>query len=186
MASQVDYAPPLRALGQALELLNLRTFEMELAGKDFLVRGQSLMPKIALSEQPDQDNPVRQVWGWTPEYLKTEALTPTRKRGSPTALELTYTPNDVDRFEKAGRAKRSDSAGMADAARLSQQLRTVGAYLTQKRARLVKISSNEQSVTVFYETAQGREAEETLSRSDLYDFWVRMYKKRAGLKDSSL
>jgi hypothetical protein len=62
---------------------------------------------------------------------------------------------------------------------LSQLLRTVGAYVGQKRARLLKISWNGASIVLIYETSSQRLANEELTVSDLYDVWVRMYMKRA-------
>jgi hypothetical protein len=68
---------------------------------------------------------------------------------------------------------------MADAASLSQVLRTVGAYVNEKRARLLKVSRDGEPVRVEYETSSGAKLEEVFAVSDLYDFWVRMYLKRA-------
>jgi hypothetical protein len=39
----VSYAQPLRAIGQALELLNFGSFDMEPVGEDYLIRGNALV-----------------------------------------------------------------------------------------------------------------------------------------------
>jgi hypothetical protein len=96
-----------------------------------------------------------------------------------TRLDLRYTPRDVDRLEQEGQAKRMNSRALADAGSLSQLLRTIGDYVGQKRARLLKISWNGTSIVLLYETSLGRLANEELTVSDLYDVWVRMYMKRA-------
>ena len=186
MASRVDYAPPLRALGQAIELLHFQKFELEPIGKDFLVRAWLRPFRDAMAEKAGQKIPVEQVWGMIPDCSKRERVPPASGWGSSAALELRYTPKDIDRFEQAGRAKRGDPKGMADATRLSQQLRAVGEYVTQKRARLSKVSINGQSLTVRFERVDGRDVEELLSGSDLSDFSIRMGKKRTGLHASSL
>jgi hypothetical protein len=68
---------------------------------------------------------------------------------------------------------------MADPTSLSQLLRCIGAYLTQKVARLQKLSWEGDSLSVEYETSLGSRIQETLAASDLYDLWVRMYLQRA-------
>ena len=39
MSEMIGYAQPLRAIGQALETLNLTSFEIEPVGEDFYVKG---------------------------------------------------------------------------------------------------------------------------------------------------
>ncbi|HMF49046.1 MAG TPA: hypothetical protein VK603_10395, partial [Candidatus Saccharimonadales bacterium] len=94
-------------------------------------------------------------------------------------IELNYTPKDVERLEIEGRAKRGETTNMADPSRLSQLLRCIGAYLTQKLARLLRISWAGDFLSVEYETSLGSRMQETLATSDLYDLWVRMYLQRA-------
>lgn len=186
MSSNVHYAQPLRALGQALELLNVGAFDMEVAEENFVVRGRLLPSKFTIGERLAPESAVREIWGSMPQSSTFRNAPPAIPLAPLATLELTYSPKDVDRLEKEGQAKRSNPAGMADAASLSQLLRTVGGYLTQKRAKLLKISKNEQSMTVHYNTAQGHRAQDVLSLSDLYEFCVRMYTKRSGREGASL
>ena len=84
----------------------------------------------------------------------------------------------VERLDREGQARRRGSENVADPASLSQLLRCVGAFLTQKVARLVKISWQGGSLNVEYETSAQSRAQETFTRTDLYDFGVRLYLQR--------
>ena len=175
-----DYAQPLRAIGQALETLNIKAFEMEPAGEAYYVRGAKAVATSVSEHQRVSLDKLRSIWGTVPEQ-KISIGTGQRAR-NPTAtsrIELNYTPKDVERLELEGRAKRGASEKMADPSSLSQLLRCIGAYLTQKVARLQKLSWEGDSLSVEYETSLGSRIQETLAASDLYDLWVRMYLQRA-------
>jgi hypothetical protein len=165
------YTQPLRAIGQALELLKVDSFDMQPEGEDFLVRGKTSIP-----EQPSVEDKLRLIWGALP---KERALESGMKPATVTRLDLRYTPKDVERLEQEGQAKRMNARAIADANSLSQLLRTIGAYIGLKRARLLKMSWNGITITLIYETSSGRLTDEELTVSDLYDVWVRMYMKRA-------
>jgi hypothetical protein len=179
MSGMIGYAQPLRAIGQALETLNLTSFELEPVGEDFYVKG-ILAAHPELSENRLSLEKLNAVWGKRP---KTERANPdldeTKVAPVLTPIELQYTMKDVDRLEQEGQAKRSDPHRVPDTSRLSQILRCVGAYLNQKPARLVKLARNAEEVSVEYETSLGSIHKETLAVSEMYDLWVRMYMQRA-------
>lgn len=181
MNGMIGYAQPLRAIGQALETLNMQNFEMEPVGEDFFIRG--VMPTTSaelLDDQLAYDKLRRAIWGKLP-VANGESGDP----GNATNLtvqspvELLYGLKDVERLEEEGRSKRTNPHGTANPSSLSQVLRCIGAYLNQKRARLVKLSREAESVAVEYETSLGTNMKESLTLSDLYDLWVRMYLQRA-------
>lgn len=180
MSGMIGYAQPLRAIGQALEMLNLTTFEIEPTGDDFYVRGVLAAAHPALVEDELTLEKLSAVWGSLPprehENTDSEAVTPPPVL---TPIELQYTPKDVDRLEQEGQARRTDLHRVPDTASLSQVLRCVGAYLNQKPARLVKLTREADAVTIEYETSLGTELRETFAASALYDLWVRMYMQRA-------
>ncbi len=181
MSGMIGYAQPLRAIGQALETLNLTTFELEPTGEDFYVRGVLAAAHPELVEDSLTPDKLSKVWGGLPpragETAQNEPIL-----GAPvlTPIELQYSPRDVDRLEQEGQARRSDPHRVPDTASLSQVLRCIGAYLNQKPARLMKLSREVDSVTIEYETSLGTVLRETLAPSELYDLWVRMYMQRAG------
>ena len=174
-----EYAQLLRAIGQALEVLNFGTFEMEVAGGDFLVRGSA-----AASTQQEQARAIREkirkfVWEALPGGMASEQEIEFAMSTWPAKLNLRYTPKDMDRLEQKGKAKRQSAAGVPDVASLSQLLRTIGAYVEQKKARLVKISRYRESLAIQYETVGGETSEEIVSAGSLYEFWARLYLGRS-------
>jgi len=177
MSAMISYAQPLRAIGQALETLNLSSFELEPMGEDFYVRGILATAHPELTENGLSPDQLSAVWGGLPRAADYSEPIP----GTPllTPIELQYSIKDVDRFEQEGQARRSDPHRVPDTASLSQMLRCIGAYLNQKPARLVKLSRGVDSVTVEYETSLGTVLRETLATGEIYDLWVRMYLQRA-------
>jgi hypothetical protein len=170
MSEMTGYAQPLRAIGQALETLNIQSFEMEPVGDDFFVRGNVPVTSPQLRQT---------IWGKFPSENgeKREDNATELKVDSP--VELLYELKDIERLEEEGRSRRINPHGTANPTSLSQVLRCIGAYLNQKRARLLKLSREAESVLVEYETSLGTNMKEMLSASELYDLWVRMYLQRA-------
>jgi hypothetical protein len=180
MERMVGYAQSLRAIGQALEILNIQGFEMELSSDDFVVRGNISQASQSPVDDTLSVEKLRAIWGETPGadgpvYQLEERSAP----GMFSRIDLRYTPQDIERLEQEGRSRRGNSHKAADASRLSQVLRCIGGYLNQKRARLCKITHEVDSVAVEYETSMGSKMQESLSTQDLYDLWVRMYLQRA-------
>jgi len=176
MNGMTGYAQPLRAIGQALETLNIQSFELEPVNGDFFVRGNIPVTNAALLDnQSTYDKLRRAIWGTIPAETGDGPINLTVD--SP--VELLYDQKDVERLDEEGRSKRINSHGSANPSSLSQVLRCIGAYLNQKRARLLKLAREAESVAVDYETSLGTNVKETLSISDLYDLWVRMYVQRA-------
>lgn len=175
----IGYARTLRAIGQALETLNVQDLEMEPSGDDFLVRGSIRGAKRESAEPTVELCKSREIWHVlavqnTPELdLNAQA-----RPALATQVDLHYTPKDVERFDQQGQARRADARAVANSASLSQTLRTIGGYLSQKRARLLRITRQEESVTVEYETSLGNLMRESLGLSEIYDLCVRMYLQR--------
>jgi hypothetical protein len=169
MSEMTGYAQPLRAIGQALETLNIQSFEMEPVGDDFFVRGNIPVTSLVTHEKLR-----RTISGKLPSENGEK-----RELNVDSPVELLYEVKDVERLEDRGRSRRINPHGTADPSSLSQVLRCIGAYLNQKRARLLKLSREAESVSVEYETSLGTGMKEVLSLSDLYDLWVRMYMQRA-------
>jgi hypothetical protein len=180
MSGMIGYAQPLRAIGQALETLNLTAFELEPTGDDYYVRGVLAATHPALSQDGPTSERLSTVWGRLPPREQENANSETTAAAPMlTPIELQYTPKDVDRLEQEGQARRTDVHRIPDTATLSQVLRCIGAYVNQKPARLVKIIRELDAVTIEYETSLGTQMRETFGTSALYDLWVRMYMQRA-------
>jgi hypothetical protein len=174
------YAQPLRAIGQALETLKIQGFEIELSGENFFVRGNVPLPPRKLFIDQCSAEQFRTIWGLLPRQGDDSG---NRRRLSDannlSRIELCYTAQDIARLDEDGRSRRGKSQSVGDAWSLSQILRSIGAYLNQKRARLSKITRESDSLAVEYETSVGSKMKETLAIRDLYDLWVRMYVQRS-------
>jgi len=106
-----------------------------------------------------------------------------RAAASPEPLELRYTPEDIGRLERQGRAKRSDPTGTSDLSTVSQALRAIGEYIDRKDCRLLRISRQIPSgavplLSIEYQTGTRDRKTEEVRASGLYDLGVRMYKQR--------
>lgn len=165
VAGMTEYAQPLRAIGQALETLKVEEFELERNGEDFFVRG-----KLPLSQRRLL---IGTIWGALPH--RGDAL----ERAPGSTIDLYYTAADVERLDKEFRLRRGQSQNAGDAWSLSQILRSIGAYVKQKRAYLTRITRESSCIAVEYETSSGSRMKETLVLRELYDLWVRMYLHRA-------
>jgi hypothetical protein len=180
MSLRLGYAQALRAIGQALETLNINDFEMTPVGDGYAIQGKHLVPCDRLTPDGLTSSHVWAIWGdpngWQRTRKKTARL---RSQENHAALELQYTPADIERLELEGRAKRFDASGIADASKLSHMLRCIGFYLSQKCARMRRLLCDGDCFSVEYETSLGSKVKETFGVADLYDFWVRSYLHRA-------
>jgi hypothetical protein len=179
-----EYGQLLRAIGQALEILKFGTFEMEVAEKDFVVRGSAVTSSEQEEAQAIRERVRKFVWDALPGLAASPAEIEFAMSTWPAKLDLRYTRKDLDRLQQEGKAKRQSGPAMPDVARLSQLLRTIGAYVEHKQARLVKISRYGGSLAICYETDEGKTREESVSAGSLYEFWVQLYLQRSRRGDS--
>lgn len=179
MTEPNEYAQLLRAIGQALEVLQFGSFTMEFTGGDFLVRGSAATSTEQEEARAMREKVVRFVWEALPGERASEAEIEFAMSIWPAELDLRYTVKDMDRLEQQGKAKRQNIADVPDVASLSQLLRTIGAYVAQKRARLVKIVRYRESLVIEYDTVGGERREETVSAANLYEFWAHLYLQRS-------
>jgi len=156
MDSLAGYAQDLRSIGQALEILKLGDFTVEPQSDGYRVTGTPLEVKSG-----------RSLW-WNNQSSIDGNL-----------VELLYSKSDVERLESEGRNQRAKLQGNSDCSRLSQALRVLGSYLTQKYCRLVRLSRKDENFEVEYESSLGSHYSEQLSGADLYGLWVRFYLKRS-------
>ena len=103
-----------------------------------------------------------------------------------TPLILEYGPNEIEELDLSGQESRSDAPQTLDFCKLSQTLRTIGGYLDQKKASLIRISNNDSPGTepifrIEYQTADGDLFVDERSTAALYDIGVHLYKQRGKL-----
>jgi hypothetical protein len=173
------YQQLLRAVGQALEKNNLLSFELTPAENGFRIRPStgSLLEAIAAESSARRVNPL--LRNLTNHHEGEERL-PLATKALESPVEIEFIMADIQRLEIDGRGRRIDGHLMANAASLSQVLRCLGAYLNQKRARLLRFTRDGETVSLEYESSLGSQIKESFSAKDLYDMWVRMYMQRTG------
>lgn len=156
MTQSQPYYRILRAIGQSLEAQEPSAFDLKCNGDSYLVQGETRMPSSTL-----------QAWlkRWKHPELKE-------------TWELNYTPQDIEHLERSGQEKRRDRHRLPEFHNLSNILRTIGAYLDSKGARLLRVQKKELSMTILYQTRQGHPEIEERTVASFYDLFLQLYKKR--------
>ena len=108
MTEPNEYAQLLRAIGQALEVLQFGSFTMEFTGGDFLVRGSAATSTEQEEARAMREKVVRFVWEALPGERASEAEIEFAMSIWPAELDLRYTVKDMDRLEQQGKAKRRE------------------------------------------------------------------------------
>ena len=101
-----------------------------------------------------------------------------RAKADPPEESFRYTPEDLNRLEREGQAKRHDPNQMPNARSASQVLRATGAYVNDTSSRLLGVIWQNQSVRIMYETALGSQEVDEIEVSSMYDFCMHMYLHR--------
>jgi hypothetical protein len=128
------YDRALRAIGQALEGQEFKVVDVKSSGENYIVSGD-----------PAKVSGLQALLAtWQGQHL--------RRKGP---FKIRYTFEDIARLEYKGRARRSAPDRIPDFRTLSNFLRTVGAYLDRKGARLLHVQKNEKTVTLVYQAEQG-------------------------------
>ena len=174
-----DYSRHLRAIGQDLEALHFSNFNLEFTGDAYLVwvrasdSAENNKPLLRISK-----NRLQKLWRnrTPPRAIGHEESYPISP--SQTGKRLRYSVSELERIEKEQRARRRRQSGNADGHSLSQLLRTLGDFVSQRSDRLLGIAWQDLSIGVVTETAQGRKEIEVFRPDNLYDLWVRMYLRR--------
>lgn len=158
-----SYPRELRAIGCALEALQVEAFELSSDGLNYLVQAK------APAKKPQSKGLFRRILTSDEHVERCWA-----------DLELTYTPEDIEWLDLDGRLKRAEGR-KPDPHSLPQALRAIGAYVQLKGGRMVRIAKDGEFFTIQYETVLDRcVSTEEFTPSSLYDVFVRMYVKRNG------
>lgn len=179
-SSNPAYSQPLRAIGQALEVLRIESFELESEGDHYIVRVKSNKPSSEADyrQRSFQRNLVEQVWESVPPELE-RTLDSLPDAPPEPVPPLCYSPRDIDRLETEGRSRRGHIGGSPDFHTISRVLRVIGDKLNRNHARDFAISCSSQSVSVQYRTKGSEQRNETFSVNALYDQADRMGQLRS-------
>jgi hypothetical protein len=175
----VNYQNVLRAIGQGLEALEVKSFDLEVSDNHYVVRGECTKPMLS-------DTPKSNL---KKSFLRL-VLAVSKKRTARAAESppfhftgLRFTRTDIELLDRKGQVLQTNFETSApNPHRLSQILRTVGAYLDQDECRLVKISWRDGFLTLWHINRHGVESKDIMSPVALYDQWVHQYKQRRPMR----
>ncbi len=176
----VNYQNVLRAIGQGLEALEVKSFDLAVSGNHYVVGGEGNKPMTA--HAPPKVSRKK-------SFLRL-VLAVTKKRTARAAglppfhfTGLRFTRTDIELLERKGKVIQTNFESDApDPHRLSQILRTVGACLDQDECRLVKLSWRDGFLKLWHVNRRGVESKDILSPLALYDQWVHQYKQRRPMR----
>ena len=175
-----NYENILRAIGQGLEALEVKAFDLDVSDNHFIVSGEAKKPKSEVAPQPDLKKSFFSL------ILHGTKNTAGQASGSkPFCFTgLRFTPSDVELLERKGEALQGKmKSSPPDPHSLSQALRTVGTYLDLHDYQLRKISWRDGNMTLWRLNKQGVESKGIWSPRTLYDQWVHQYKQRSPMPD---
>jgi hypothetical protein len=168
-----DYEYVLRAIGQGLENLEVKSFELEFSDGCYLVSGNCSKTKTPVQKQPGLAKAFLRL-------IRNVDKKPTRNPNLPFYFSgLRFAPTDIELLDRKGKALRSNWDGFSiDPYRISQVLRMTGAYLDHLDGNLLRLSWEQPILKLWYENKRGLEVKDQFKPADLYDVWIRQFKKR--------
>ena len=147
----------LRAVGQVLETYQLNAFDLTRKDELYLVRGQ-----------PEGGTVLQAL-------LRKWQRSARKEKGF---FEQKYNPQDIELLERQGRAKRQAGRRLPDFYGLPNVLRTVGAYLDMKDARLLQVSKQDLNLMLLYETTEGHPEVEERTIASFYNLFLHLHQRR--------
>ena len=164
MATETSYSEDFRSIGQALETKNVRSFELKRSGYWYTVEGV-----------PAEQGLLRS---------KLNKLKLRFRSGSDTQT-LTLALSEVAELSKKGKAQRVMPGRTPEFQRLSNMLRTIGAYLDGKQAKFVELQVRPLTVTLSYQDHDGQQQVEDRTIRSFYNLSLELYDKRYETKDDA-
>jgi hypothetical protein len=163
MAATKRFDVELRAIGQALEASGISVFELKRLGDNYIVQGE-----------PDETGaPESRLRRWF-----------RRLRRGPSIESMTLGLADVERLTALGRARRSEAGRLPNFQSVSSLLRTLGAYLDDKEAELLRIEKRRISITLWYQDRTGQKQEENRTISSFHPMFVELCGRRGHLQQT--
>jgi hypothetical protein len=157
MNKDTSYNRALRAIGQALEGQEFKVVDVKSSGETYIVSGD-----------PAKVSALQALLAkWQGRHLIRNG-----------AFKIRYTIDDIAKLEYKGRARRSAPDRTPDFHSLSTFLRTVGAYLDRKDARLLQIQKSQKTETLVYHADQGHPEIEERSVASFYRLFSEMHRRR--------
>jgi hypothetical protein len=175
--SPIDYPRHLRVIGQDLETLRLKTFNLECTADAYLVWSLSPTNEGAPLSRLSK-NRLQKLWNNKSQPRSHGQEERFALSSSVPAKRYRYSLGDIERMEQESRNRRRPKNGITDGHSVSQLLRTVGAIVGQRRERLLGISWQDFSISVVVENVLGQREIDVYRPDNIYDLWVKMYLRR--------
>ena len=176
MSQAVRCGKSLRAIGQNLESLEVESFQLDITGDHYSVRGEFSNSSVIPEPEPIA---TKSFFGFIRKVGKkqiTQSSAPDTYRIS----DLQFTDADIETLDQKGRILRAKSDDCTlNPQSVAQVLRTAGADLDHKNCRPLKLSWYHQTLTVVHVNGHGVERTETYLPADLYNLWVHQFKQRS-------
>jgi hypothetical protein len=171
MPKDLSYAQSLRSIGQMLDALRIEWFSITVEADVFVVRDKTRSRSQLTPREKAFLTRLQSSRGLAQDKESARKL-------AAGIFEWQVTRVDLERLEGEEQAKRRSDSLTPESHSLPQVLRVVGGIIDQKRGRLISVSKDDQVVTLEYSSSSGQNASEEYTLPVLYDFWVRMYKRR--------
>src|SRR5206468_3544411 len=120
LAPNYSDSQKLRAIGQDLEARHVKAFDLERQNDKYCVRVRKQTPRPENSPPLKLNQSVFQT-----VRLRFREPAPKKENFTASTTELRYPPEDIDRLEHEGQARRRNRDGMPDPHSLSQLLHTI-------------------------------------------------------------
>jgi hypothetical protein len=165
------YARDLRVVGQLLDRRQISSADLVCVADAYIIRG--------IQKANDDSS-----FGYFSRRFMTRLYAilhgDFRRTLGSGVINLRYDLEEIVKVDYLARRKRSEISPPPDPYSLSHILRSAGAYLDgRKDSSLIGISLQEPWVTIRFETAEGNPEEAKQNRQHFYDYWVKMYLRRA-------
>lgn len=157
MAPSMLFSQTLRAIGQSLESRNVQDFQLLVNDQFILVRNMK--------------TDTTRKGSWLSRFLLGIG-------GQTNDPALQYSGDDVRRLQARGEAQRAQSDLTPEFIRLSQTLRTVGAYIDNGADRFLSLSRSGPMLTIEFEGALGRKRIEEHAVETFHNYFMQMYMHR--------
>ncbi len=167
MAELQSYSQQLRPLGQRLEGLGIERYSIRLEADGYRGTGTKRY------QPPAEEKVEKSLWQRIREGSEPAPPPPAFEN-----VDLRFTIEELERIDANAQRQRSAEVSASDAHSPSQILRAVGALVEQKGGRFLAVSKTDLDLVIEYESAGKGPTVEKFTVSSLYDFWVRMYKRR--------
>jgi hypothetical protein len=156
METQASYDKDLRAIGQALEIRGITTFELKSQLGHYVVHGAGEKPASVMAS----------VRRWLQGAEKEESTS------------ISYTAQDIERIDQEGKQRRVRAGRLPDFYSLSNTLRTLGGYLNSKNAQLLELHIRPLTVTLLYQNKDGHPQMEDRTIASFFNVFTEMHGKR--------